>query len=293
MAARRAAATSISKPTLKFLNSSKPPDFTRILPPAAVFASARKSGFISCNKAQATVVLSEIWQAFQSMHNAGQQARVSAFSKICQTHNFPPSNLTSLATLVTQSPNTTIVSTDLLAIAESLNDPAAILKSARKSLSTVRTAITLPASPAFHRLTTLATTEKIPEAYELIAETYDRLKSYAQGQDNWLKAAQLGSAKGCLMVGKYAAGKGKRDVALEWLKKAAEGQEAEAFYELGCLQLEEDEKEAEYNLSVAAGEGIVAAAEKLERLYKARKTERMREHWEEAAVEMKKVKETV
>ncbi|KAF3915426.1 hypothetical protein AA313_de0209492 [Arthrobotrys entomopaga] len=291
-ATTRAAATTISKSTLKFLNSPKLPDFTRILPPDAVFASARKSGFIKCNKTQATLVLSEIWRASQSVHNAGHHARTSAFSKICQTHNFPPSNLTSLATLLLQSPQTTQISTDLLTIAESLHDPAAILKSSRQSLSAIRTAITLPVSPAFHKLQTLAITQRIPEAYELIAETYDRLKSYAQGQDNWIKAAELGSARGYLMLGKYAARNGKREMAVEWLKKAVEGEEAEAFYELGCLQLEEgeEEKEAEYNLSVAAASGVVPAAEKLERLYRARKDERMCERWGEVVVEMKRVK---
>ncbi|EGX51835.1 hypothetical protein AOL_s00043g569 [Orbilia oligospora ATCC 24927] len=287
----------------KILGSAKLPDFSRILPPDAVFASAQKSGFLKCNRVEATTVLSAIWQTTQqSMQGnyALQQQQAASVANICAAHNFSPSNFTSLALLLQQSPptaNTKSLPTDLLSLAELLNDPPAILKSAKSKISSSRSIPLLESTQIWKKLLYLANTSNIPEAHELIAETYQNAKSIQKAQEYWTKAAEAGSGKACLVMGRQAIVIGKKDVAVHAFERAKELGEAEAYYELGILQIKDgddgDNKarkgEAEYNLSVAAASGIVRAAVKLAELCKSRNDLVMAEQWENVASEMKAI----
>ncbi|KAK6358388.1 hypothetical protein TWF730_007725 [Orbilia blumenaviensis] len=285
------------------------PDFARILPPDAVFASAQKSGFLKCNRAQATKVLTEVWETTRSttITSSTQDSAFSAagVAKICAAHNFPPSNFTSLALLLqppassrTTSPaaTTTNLSSILLSLATSLNDPAAILKSARSKITSSRSLILIESSPIWKKLHKLAQEQDVPEAYELMAETYQNAKVMGQAQEYWTRAAAAGSGRACLVMGRQAVLVGKREVAVQAFKQAAELGEAEAYYELGALQLSggvkvapERNEEAEYNLSVAAASGVTRAAVKLAELYKSRNDLAMSEQWSEVASEMKAI----
>ncbi|KAK6519669.1 hypothetical protein TWF281_003490 [Arthrobotrys megalospora] len=283
----------------KFLASAKLPDLDRILPPEAVFASAKKSGFLKCNRVEAKTVLAEIWKTTQHMqgNSALQQQQTALVANICTAHKFAPSNFTSLALLLQPTPNSTQITTDLLNLAESLNDPSAILKSAKSKITSSRSLILIESSPIWKKLKSLANQQNIPEAYELLAETYQNAKMPPQAQEYWTKAAAAGSGKACLIMGRQAAIIGKSDIAVEAFKQAAELGEAEAYYELGILQLnkgnkaessvKEEEEEAEHNLSVAAASGIVRAAVKLAELYKSRNDLVMSEQWGNVANEMK------
>ncbi|EPS38170.1 hypothetical protein H072_7933 [Dactylellina haptotyla CBS 200.50] len=275
----------------KFLSSSKLPDFARILPSDAAFTSAVNNGFIKCNKEETTAVLKAVWHTTHNIHHAGDKARVSALSDICKSHNFLPSNFTALATLLQQVPNTSTVRTDLLSIAESLNDPGAILKSASSILPVIRSTLVLEASHTWRKLAALAADHKVPEAYEQMAETCERLKNLTQAQHYWNKAAELDSGKACLMLGRYALKNGRVELAMEWFAKGADRDEAEAYYELGVLQMEQgkDKEDAEHNLLVAAASGVGPAAAKLEQLYKARNETAKGARWGELAGEMEKV----
>ncbi|KAK6501664.1 hypothetical protein TWF481_009493 [Arthrobotrys musiformis] len=284
-----------SQTASKILSSAKLPDFARMLPSEAVFASARKSGFLKCNRTEATTVLSEIWKTTQGnsalLH---QQQQAAPVANICAAHNFPPSNFTSLALLLQQTP----LQTDLLAIAELLNDPPAILKSAKSKISSSRSIQLLESSQIFKKLVWLANVGKVPEAYELLAETYQAANSH-KAQDYWTKAAEAGSGKACLVMGRQAVAMKKTDVAVAAFKQAMELGEAEAFYELGVLQIKQSNnsekveselaKEGEYNLSVAAASGIIRAAVKLAEIYKTRNDLNLSEQWVNVAYEMKAV----
>ncbi|RVD85720.1 uncharacterized protein DFL_004031 [Arthrobotrys flagrans] len=299
MTASRAAVSS----AYKFLGSTKPPDFARILPPDAVFASAQKSGFLKCNKVEATTVLSAIWKTTQQDMQGNnalqmQQQQAVSVANICKAHNFSPSNFTSLALILQQSQNTTNntpLQTDLLTLAELLNDPPAILKSAKSKISTIRSIPLLETTRIWKKLLYLANTTNIPEAHELIAETYQNAKSIQKAQEYWTKAAEAGSGKACLVMGRQAVVMGKRDVAVQAFERAKEFGEAEAYYELGVLQIKDGGgkvgrgEEAEYNLSVAAASGIIRAAVKLAEMYKARNDLIMGGQWEEVANEMKAI----
>ncbi|KAK6348324.1 hypothetical protein TWF718_006125 [Orbilia javanica] len=278
--------------------SSKLPDFTRVLPPDAVFASAQKSGFLKCNRVEATTVLSAIWkttqQSIQGNNVLQQQQQAASVEKICAAHNFAPSNFTSLALILQQTPattNTTTLTTDLLTLAELLNDPPAILRSAKSKISTTRSLPLLESTLIWKKLIHLANTSNVPEAHELIAETYQNAKSIQKAQEYWTKAAEAGSGKACLVMARQAIVLGKRDVAVQAFERAKELGEAEAYYELGVLQMKDGNgdmaKEAEHNLSVAAASGVIRAAVRLAEVYKSRNDLVMSEQWEEVANEMK------
>ncbi|KAF3906585.1 hypothetical protein ABW20_dc0108407 [Dactylellina cionopaga] len=284
-AARVASSASVHR----FLTSPKLPDFARILPPESIFASARKSGFLKCNKAEATTVLSAIWKETHVLHHGDTKARTVAVSEICKFHAFPPSNFTSLALLLQSSPLATGVTTDLLQLAESLNDPPAVLKSARSKVTSSRSITILESTPIWRKLSNLAAEQQVPEAYELMAETYEGVGNRTQALHYWTKAAEVGSGTGCLMIGRRAARGGKTDVAIEWFKKAAELNEAEGYYELGVLQSDINGAEAEHNLLAAAASGVNHAAAKLEQLYKSRNDDVMSEQWRLVAQETENV----
>ncbi|KAK6517908.1 hypothetical protein TWF506_005083 [Arthrobotrys conoides] len=299
MTASRAAVSTANK----VLGSAKLPDFARILPPDAVFASAQKSGFLKCNRVEATTVLSKIWKTTQlnlQMTYAMQQQQAASVANICAAHNFPPSNFTSLALLLQQSSPAAIKSplpNDLLSLAELLNDPPAILKSAKSKISSSRSIPLLESTQIWKKLLYLANTSNIPEAHELIAETYQNAKSIQKAQEHWTKAADAGSGKACLVMGRQAMIIGKNDVAIQAFERAKELGEAEAYYELGILQMKDGEDkndktektEAEYNLSVAAASGISRAAVMLAELYKSRNDLIMSAQWENLAKEMKAI----
>ncbi|KAF3938322.1 hypothetical protein ABW19_dt0209323 [Dactylella cylindrospora] len=291
MAAARAAGGAASS-AFKILNASKLPDFARLLPSDAAFRSAQKSTFLKCNKAEATTVLSIIWRTTR------EQGKEEDRIKAVEEHNFPISNLTSLALLIgatspsqSQSPSPSSIAnlrTDLLTLAESLNEPAAILRAARSKISSSRSILILENTAIWKKLLHLARVDKIPEAWDLIADTLKIQGERKKAHEAWIQGAETGSGRAYLELGKAAVNQKEGDVAVEYFRKAGELGQAAGYYELGLLLEKEDgeQAEAEHSFLVAAASGYQKAAERLARFYKVGGDELRGGEWEEVAKEM-------
>ncbi|KAK6341222.1 hypothetical protein TWF696_008308 [Orbilia brochopaga] len=302
-AVRRAAAAASKAlrqpPQPPFLGSPTPPDFTAILPPKPVFSSAQSTGYLKCNRAEATTVLTEIWRATRGIQLDSDPIMTTAVSRVCKAHNFDPSNFALLASLhkSTGPPTqtTTTVTRTLLRLGVLLDDPAAIIAEAKRSLASARSLPQLTTLPAWRKLTALASASNAAEAHELLAKAYTQFKDPPRAHAAWLKAAEAGSGLVCSVLGAEAfmasadgsssksGGEGPEAAAISWYKKAAERGEVDAYLRLGELLMDTDPAEAEHNLLTAAASGSFLAIGKLEELYKSRGDESMANAWKEVA----------
>lgn len=211
--------------------------------------------------------------------------------------NFDASNFARLASLhKTVAQNTPsynpIIPRTLLRLGVLLDDPSAIIADAKRTLASTRTLEQLTPTPAWRKLTTLASTNNAAEAHELIATAYTQFKDAHRARTAWLKAAEAGSGLACSVLGgdafmtpqnphPTAAKEDPKVKAIEWYKKAAERGEIDGYLRLGELLLDSEPAETEHSLLVAAASGSFLAAGKLEELYRSRGDQLMADSWKE------------
>ncbi|KAJ6263264.1 hypothetical protein Dda_1825 [Drechslerella dactyloides] len=284
-----------------FLGSPTLPDLAAILPPKPVFSSAQSTGYLKCNRAEATAVLTEIWRATRGVQLDSDAIMTAAVSRVCKAQNFDPANFAPLASLHKSthpsSQTTTTISRNLLHLGVLLDDPAAIIADATRSLAAARSLPQLASLPAWRKLTALASASNAAEAHELLAKAYTQFKDPARAAVAWRKAADAGSGLACSVLGaeafmtndtNTANSKDREDksaLAISWYGKAAERGEVDAYLRLGELLMATDPAEAEHNLLVAAASGSFLAVGKLEELYRSRgdSYSLMADSWKELA----------